>query len=256
MIVDDEPMAREIIVSYLGDFDEIGSVIEAVNGVDAIEKINNENPDLLFLDIQMPRKDGIAVLDDGQLKNQPITVFTTAYDQYALKAFELNAIDYLLKPFDRERFHQTMTKALEKFRLSTLRDFKMEWAKIRLDYENSKLEKPEHRYPPKLVVRDSKKIRHIDVQNIITICAAGDYVEINEPSGKFLLYKTIAEIEARLNPENFRRIHKSAIINLNRIMEIRPHTNGEYYFHLADGHVVKSGRTYKESISDLVKGNI
>lgn len=256
LIVDDEQMAREIIVSYLEDFEEVSKIVEAVNGEDAVRKINSESPDLLFLDIQMPKKDGIAVLDEGNLHAQPITIFTTAYDQFALKAFELNAIDYLLKPFDRARFQQTMRKALEKLRLTKLSDFQTAWSKFRMDYEDAKMTKSAEEYPSKLVVRDSKKIRHIAASDIVTVNASGDYVEIIDGSGKFLLYKTIAELQSRLNPEQFRRIHKSVIINLDKISEIRPHTNGEYYFHLEDGQVVKSGRTYKNDISDLVKGNI
>lgn len=256
LIVDDEPLAREIITAYLNDFSEVVIVHEAVNGLEALKIINEKKPDLLFLDIQMPKLDGMALLDSKKLLHHPPVIFTTAYDQYAIRAFELNAIDYLMKPFDRARFHQTMQKALDKFKLKELWDIQIEFTKFRLDYENSKLERRDSSYPSKLVVKDSKRIKHIAVENIVTIHAAGDYVEINESDGKFLLYKSITDIQHKLNPEAFRRIHKSIIININMISEIRSHGNGEFNFHLTNGQVVKSGRTYKPSIADLVSGNI
>lgn len=256
LIADDEPLAREIIVSYLGDFDEVISIDQAANGLEAVKKINQSAPDLLFLDIEMPKMDGISVLDSEVLKNQPVVIFTTAYDQYAIKAFELNAIDYLMKPFDRARFHETMKRALDKLKLMELRDFQIELSRFRLDYENSVLEKKSSKFPSKLVVKDSKRIKHIQVVDIVVVLAAGDYVEIHESEGNFLLYKSISDIQTKLNPQLFRRIHKSTIINCEKITEIRPHINGEFYFHLADGQIVKSGRTYKEQVLDLTSGNI
>lgn len=256
LIADDEPLAREIIVSYLNDFEEINTMYEASNGLEAVEYINKESPDLLFLDIEMPKMDGIAVLDSKKLTHQPVVIFTTAYNQYAIKAFELNAIDYLMKPFDRSRFHTSMNKALEKIRLSGFKDFQEQWTKLNLDYQNSIIQNQEQEYPSKLVVRDSKKIKHILTNEIQYIQAAGDYIEILDNHGKFLLYKSISEIEKKLNPKVFRRIHKSYIINSNQITEIRPHTNSEYYFHLSNEQVIKSGRTYKDRISDLIQGNI
>ncbi|MEO9967209.1 MAG: response regulator transcription factor [Reichenbachiella sp.] len=256
LIADDEPLAREIILSYLEDFGQVGSIEEAANGLDALEKINTFQPDLLFLDIQMPKMDGIAVLDSIEIKHHPMVVFTTAYDEYALKAFELNATDYLMKPFDRDRFHRTMNKALEKLKLIDIRDLQDELARFRIDYDNAVIEKHSSEFPSKLVVKDSKRIKHIQVADIVVIHAAGDYIEINEKDGKFLLYKSISEFQQKLNPNTFRRIHKSIIINTEMISEIRPHTNGEYFFHLVDGQIVKSGRTYKTSISDLTSSNI
>ncbi|WP_422358940.1 LytR/AlgR family response regulator transcription factor [Reichenbachiella sp.] len=254
LIVDDEPLAREIIVSYLRDFEEIETVHEATNGIEAVEQINKLSPDLLFLDIEMPKMDGIAVLDSANLIHLPVVIFTTAYNQFAIKAFELNATDYLMKPFDRARFHASMNKALERIKLSGFRDFHEQWTKINLDYQNSIIQNRESKYPGKIVVKDSKRIKHILTDDIQCIQAAGDYIEIIDHAGKFLLYKSISEIESKLDPQKFRRIHKSYIINCEHIKEIRPHTNSEYYFHLTNQRVVKSGRTYKDKITDLTKG--
>ncbi|MEP5364614.1 MAG: LytTR family DNA-binding domain-containing protein [Reichenbachiella sp.] len=256
LIADDEPLAREIISSYLKDFEEVETVYEASNGLEAVTQINKLQPDLLFLDIEMPKMNGIAVLDSEHLLHEPAVIFTTAYNQFAIKAFELNAIDYLMKPFDRGRFHASMNKALEKIKLSELKDYQEQWAKINLDYQNALIQNHESEYTSKLVVRDSKKIKHILTDEIRCIEAAGDYIKIIDDQGKFLLYKSISEIEKKLNPKVFRRIHKSYIINCNQIVEIRPHTNSEYHFHLTNEQVVKSGRTYKDQISDLVHGNI
>lgn len=256
LIADDEPLAREIIVSYLTDFEQVHSVIEVVNGEEAVKAINSEQPDLLFLDIEMPKMDGLSVLDNDKLEHQPLVIFTTAYNQYAVKAFELNAIDYLMKPFDRARFHETMKRALEKLRLTKLDDFRLELSKFQLDYANSILEKDAESFPSKLVVKDSKKIKHIQVVDIEIIGADGDYVEIFETQGKFVLYKSISEIQKKLDPIIFRRIHKSTILNIDKILEIRPHTNSEFFFHMQGGQIVKSGRTYKEQIADLITGNI
>ncbi|WP_420581629.1 LytR/AlgR family response regulator transcription factor [Reichenbachiella sp.] len=254
LIADDEPLAREIIVSYLRDFEEVGSIHEVANGIEAVEQINQLSPDLLFLDIEMPKMDGIAVLDSQQLTHHPVVIFTTAYNQFAIKAFELNATDYLMKPFDRSRFHASMNKALEKIKLSGLVDFHEQWTKVNLDYQNTIIQDQEPLYPSKIVVRDSKRIKHILTTDIQSIQAAGDYIEIIDHQGKFLLYKSISEIESKLDPKKFRRIHKSHIINCDHIVEIRPHTNSEYYFHLTNQSVIKSGRTYKDKIIDLTKG--
>lgn len=256
LIVDDEPIARDIIVSYLKDFEEVDTVYEASNGIEAIEQINQQLPDLLFLDIEMPKMDGIAVLDSELLKHQPNIIFTTAYNQFAIKAFELNAVDYLLKPFDRSRFHNSMKKVLEKINLSEIKDFKAHWMKINLDYQNEIIENKESEYPSKLVVKDSQKIKHIVTSDIVCIQAAGDYVEIIDAQNRFMLYKSISDMEKKLHPKVFRRIHKSFIINCDRIIEIRPHTNSEFYFHLGNQHIIKSGRTYKDKISDLIQANI
>ena len=255
LIADDEPLAREIIFSYLKDFN-INSVIEVTNGKEAVEQINSTQPDLVFMDIEMPILDGISVFDSEKLNHFPVVVFTTAYNQFAIKAFELNAVDYLLKPFDRERFHAAVNKSLEKLKLKEFKNFHDQWNKINSDLLMAQSESNEHQYLSKLVVRDSKRIRHIDTASVYYIQASGDYIEIVDNQNKFLIYKAISDIQKKLDPSVFRRVHKSYIINCNHILEIRPLTNSEYQFHLSNGMIIKSGRTYKTEIEDLVKGNI
>lgn len=256
IIADDEHLARETIRTYLKEFENVNLLEEVSNGQEALISINKYRPDLIFLDIKMPKLDGISLLEHSSLEHLPFVIFTSAYDEFALKAFELNAIDYLLKPFDKSRFVSTLEKAFEKMKFLKWKGYENQL----VQFESNKIQSEEaqtiNKFPTKIVIRDSKKINHILVEEIVHINGSGDYVEIHHDSKKSLYYKTISAFLDRLDPNIFKRIHKSYIINCNKISEIRPHTNGEYYFHMIDGSILKSGRTYKNTIRNLVQGNI
>lgn len=256
IIVDDEPLAKETIRTYLKEFDNVNLIGEASNGEQALKSINRNKPDLIFLDIKMPKMDGISLLEHPSLKYLPFVIFTSAYDEFALKAFELNAIDYLLKPFDLDRFVSTLEKAFDKMKFLKWKGIENQLMQFESDYSQYAKAEGAKDYPIKIVLRNSRRIIHILVSNIVYINGSGDYVEIHHGAQKSLYYKTISAFLSRLDPSKFRRIHKSIIINCEMIAEIRPHSNGEYFFHMNNGAILKSGRTYKTLIQDLVQGNI
>lgn len=252
LIIDDETLARDTIRTYLGPDDRITVVGECANGAEGLAKINDLKPDLIFLDIEMPKMSGITLLESDQLEHMPMIIFSTAYDEFALKAFELNAIDYLLKPFDKRRFAATLQKAIQVLKAKNIDQYAARMLQFQHDHKDLK----ENNFPDKLVVKDNKRIFYLKSSDVSLIKGSGDYVEIHWNNNSKLIYRSISEMERRMDPLQFRRIHKSYIINIKKVTEIRSHSNGEYFFYLEDGEVIKSGRTYKDNIRDLIETNI
>jgi len=242
IIVDDEPPARRNLRALLAGIPDIELVRECGNGRDAVTSIREFQPELVFLDVQMPEMDGFQVLE--QLTDQPVPViiFVTAYDQYALKAFEVSALDYLLKPFDDARFHKALAQARRQIeqqdaselgrRLLTL----MGTREIRLDAP---------RYLTRLMVKTAGRVIFIRTDEIDWIEAYDNYVRLHVGGKSHLLRQTMNELEAALNPERFARIHRSTIVNLDRVKELHPHFN-EHLVILRDGTELKLSRTRKE----------
>lgn len=259
VVVDDEPVARDAIEVLLQEYDSISVVGMASDGKEALKVIRAEAPDILFLDIHMPLLDGLKVAKKVQESQGPHLVFTTAYDEHALQAFELNALDYLLKPFDKKRFRKTMEKVLVALKQRHLLKFEAQIRQFQNDYAQLTQEfavkdlRAESNFPEKITVRDSKRIVFIEVDTIQSINASGDYVEICYDGKKQLLYKSLSEIAEQLDPVHFYRIHRSHIINARQIEEIRPHQNGEFYFHLTGGHVIKSSRSFKNEVMAIIQ---
>jgi two-component system, LytTR family, response regulator len=222
ILIDDEPLARMIVKEYLQAHPEIEVIAECNDGFEGVKAINQHHPDLLFLDIQMPKINGFEMLE--LLEQPPAVIFTTAFDEYAMKAFETHAIDYLLKPFSQERFD----KALEKFRSQS---GQQKIATEKLLQEAPKLPSQAER----IVVKNGGKIKIIPVPSIHYIEAADDYVKITTPEGSFLKNKTMGFYEKNLPPDLFVRIHRSYITNVQEITRIDPY---EKESHLA---VLKSG---------------
>ncbi len=234
VIIDDELLAREVVKKYVTEFPGITITAECTNGFEGLKAINELKPDLLFLDIQMPKITGFEMLE--LIDNPPAIIFATAYDHYALKAFEVNAADYLLKPFSQERFNEAVNKTLQ--RLGNASHQKQINESI-LDHNNQNSE-----YLERVVTKSGSKIIIIPIENLNFIEAADDYVMLHSEEGKHLKQKTMKFFEDKLNPSHFIRIHRSYIVPVNRIKQIELVEKETYRLHLKSGEklpVSKSG---------------
>jgi two-component system LytT family response regulator len=241
IIIDDETLGRQIVRKYLTVHNDVEILAECSNGFEGVKRINELNPDLVFLDIQMPRLNGFEMLE--LLDKPPMIIFTTAYDQYAIKAFEVNAADYLLKPFSSDRFEE----ALEKARL--LLKNKSHHSEIVKELIKHTQEIAE--YLERIVIKDGTKIHIIPVDSVIYIEAQDDYVMIHSKEGNLLKQKTMRYFEEHLSPEDFLRIHRSYIVAIPRIKKIELVEKETYKLFLDDGTglpVSKSGYEKLRSI--------
>jgi two-component system LytT family response regulator len=248
LIVDDEPLAREGVRLHLEDHPDFEVVGECGSGEEAVRKIEAEDPDLVFLDVQMPGLDGFGVLETVGVERLPAVVFVTAYDQFALRAFEAYALDYLLKPFEAERF----AKALDRVRMQ-LRAQSQNAIDEKLRNLLASLGTKEH-YLERLVARTSGKILIIRVQDVDWIEAAANYVRVHIGPKQFLVRETMTNLESRLDPEKFLRIHRSIIVRKDRIKELEPLFQGDYSVVLHDGTRLTSSRGYREKIQLFLQG--
>lgn len=247
IIVDDEPAARNLIQSYLNNYQVIEVVGECSTGEQAVHLINTQNPDLIFLDIQMPNMTGFDVLKEIS-KPYPAIIFVTAFDDFAIKAFEVNAMDYVLKPFDKERFSQSIERALESFKGK-------EKASVTSQIEElvkSLKEDSKQEYKSKLIIKSRSKSTFIEVNKIECIEGYDNYVKVHTQSGYKVANYTLKELESSLNPQNFTRTHKSFLVNLKKIKALEPFTHGEYILYLESGKEVKLSRTYKEKLQIII----
>ncbi|NNJ88439.1 MAG: response regulator [Eudoraea sp.] len=235
IIADDEEAGRKLIKEYLANFPDLVLISEVNNGVDAITEINRFKPDLVFLDVQMPGKTGFEVL--AFLEEIPQIIFSTAFDQYALKAFEVHAVDYLLKPYTKERFGMAIDR------------LKSGERKLGSLAESLIMEKEE--YPERVLVQSQKKLVTIAVSEIIRIEAYGDYSKLHTQSTMYISNYGISGLEEKLNPQTFVRVHRSSIINLNMVKEL--HKYGKSYdVTMLNGDVVRVSRGYLETIKKLM----
>ena len=242
IIIDDETPAREIIKHYLKEVDYVEVIAECADGFSGLKSISSMKPDLVFLDIQMPRLNGIELLE--VLTEKPKIIFTTAYDQYAIKAFELNAVDYLMKPFPKRRFLDAVKKAIDKIRSG---DGKNEPASQLLS------KKPDPASPVnRIVVRKGNAINLIPVEQIRYVEAQDDYVMIYHSAGKALKQQTMKFYEENLPKNNFVRIHRSYIVKIEEINRIEPYTKDNYVAVLHSGDKLPVSRTgYKHLKEEL-----
>ena len=230
LIVDDEPLACERIRGLLASERDIEIAGECHDGRSAAAAIRRLAPDLVFLDVQMPEMDGLAVLQS--LDRMPAVIFVTAYDQFAIKAFEVHAVDYLLKPFDRERFF----KALERARRGDL--------DVRLRGLIEEL-RGRKEFLDRLVVRAGGRVLFLRVDELDYIEAAGNYVRLHADGEEYLYRETMARLEAALDPAKFARIHRSTIVNVDRVKELYPLFRGDYTVVLRDGRQLTLAKSYR-----------
>jgi two-component system LytT family response regulator len=245
LIVDDEPLARERLRQLLAEHPEIELVGECADGREAVDAIQKQSPELIFLDIQMPELNGFEVLEAIHAEPMPIIVFVTAHDKFALRAFEVHAVDYLLKPFDRERFGSALQRALQQVKH---RD-----DPVRAEAQAAVL--TEVRAPAKpidrLAVKSGGRIRILKAADILWIEAAHNYVEIHEDKASHLLRDTISAIEQKLPPDKFVRISRSTIVNIEKVKELEPLFYGEYTVTLHNGKRLTLSRRYRRKLPQL-----
>lgn len=245
LIVDDEELARKRIRKLLHGDGEIGSVSECSDGVNAVESLTNEKFDLLFLDIQMPGLNGFEVLEQLEPENIPTIIFVTAYDKYALKAFDVHAVDYLLKPFDDDRFAEALTHAKQIMKGS---DEKMLRDKL-LDLVSHV--STDSKVIERFVVKSAGKMYFVNAVDVVRIKADGKYIELYANEKKHLIRETMQNIEKKLDPEKFIRVHRSVIVNVDHVKEIRHFYKNEYSFLMSNGEKLNSSSTYRKNL-DLI----
>jgi two-component system LytT family response regulator len=259
LIVDDEPLALRGLELRLARHSDIEIVGRAGNGREAFHAISSLRPDLMLLDVQMPGLDGFGLLRAVPASMMPITVFVTAYDQYALAAFAASALDYLLKPVDDVRLDQALDRARAQLTSRAANDHCEQLLKLLASVSNKpdlRLDealngKVGHAADDKLAIRDGHRVVRLDMDSIQWIDAAGDYMCVHTTDETHVLRGTMHDLEERLDPRRFQRVHRSAIVNLARVRELRPHQNGEYFLVLDSGHELKLSRTYKDKLKLL-----
>lgn len=236
VVIDDEAAGRTLIKQYLAEYPSLIMVGEANNGVDAIKLINEFKPDLIFLDIQMPGMTGFEIL--GYLEEIPQIIFSTAYDKYALQAFEVHAVDYLLKPYTRERFKQ----AIQRIRTDSQPNPVLPLAESMINQAN---------YPERMLVQIGQKLINIAVKDIIWIEADGDYSKLKTTNGNFLSNYGISVLETKLNPNDFIRVHRSSMIHLKYVKEVQKYVSS-YDVIMTNSDVVRVSRGYMENLKKLM----
>ena len=257
LLVDDETLAIQGLEARLEAFPEIEIVERAMNGREAIRAIKTHKPDLVFLDIQMPGFDGFSVISALGDLEPPLFVFVTAYGDYALKAFEAHAVDYLMKPVEEERLAATMDRVRQRLsdrrageeteRLKTLLAEVAPDAAAGMD---SGAGSPSAgRYEKLINIKDRGQIFRVDVDTIEKIDAAGDYMCIYSGDQTLILRETMKDLEKRLDPRKFQRVHRSTIVNLEQVRQVKPHTNGECFLVLTSGAQIKVSRSYRDVVA-------
>jgi len=264
LLVDDERLARRGLELRLAAAPDVEIVGECENGREAIDTIAALGPDLMFLDVQMPGLSGFDVLARLPQDSMPIVVFVTAFDRYAIDAFEARALDYLLKPVEDARLEHALTRVRQHLgeraalgqharMLGLLADIN---GAGELDPESllARVAAPASRYPEVLAIRNGREILRIRSADIDWIDAAGDYMCVHVGSATHVLRGTMRELETSLDPTVFQRVHRSAMVNLKRVRKLRPHTNGEYFLTLAGGQELKLSRTHRDKVELLLHG--
>jgi two-component system, LytTR family, response regulator len=245
LLVDDESLAREMLREMLQDDPQVIIVGESCNGREALEAIRTHAPDLIFLDVQMPELGGFEVLE-ALGRDIPRVIFVTAYDQYAVRAFEVHALDYLLKPFDQERFDISWQRA----RAQILRDRDGGTdQRILALLEEMKAGK---KYLERLVIKASGRIYFLETAEIDWIEAEGNYVSVHSAKKSHLLRETISSLESQLDPKKFLRIHRSSIVRIDRIQELQPWFHGEYRIILQNGTQLTLSRNYRDKLQEAL----
>ncbi|NIR52476.1 response regulator transcription factor [candidate division KSB1 bacterium] len=250
VIVDDEEPARQRLIELLGQENDIELAGKCANGFEAIESIRETRPDLLLLDVQMPELNGFDVLGRVGLELMPVVVFVTAFDRYAVQAFDVHAFDYLLKPIDDQRFKETLTRAREHILQDRRQELNRKLMDLLAAYERNMLQethnKSSGRYRQKLAIKERGEIILFDAKDVDYISGAGPYVSIHIGGTSYLLRERMSKLETELDPQIFARIHRSAIVNVERIKKLQPYFNGKYIIFLRDGTRLKLSRNRRE----------
>lgn len=265
LIVDDEELARRGLDLRLATYDDVEIVAHCRNGREALQAVRERSPDLVFLDVQMPGLSGFDVLRHLSGTRLPAIIFVTAFDEYALRAFDANAIDYLLKPINDARLAESLDRVRRAFldRQASVHRAKLLRLLCTLTGRELTLEaalaealgeapgEDLQRFPRRLAIQDGRRTNCIDVDTIDWVDAAGDYMCVHADGETYVLRGTMKRLEELLDPELFVRVHRSAIVNRNRVRTLRPHRNGEYFLKLSCDHELKLSRKYKGNLQRL-----
>ena len=246
VIADDQPMARERLVSLLQEEPDVEVVASCASGKEAVHAIEAHRPDLVFLDMQMPELDGFGVIDAVGPARMPSVVFVTAYDEFALRAFDVHALDYLLKPFGRQRFQKALERAREQISRERAGELANRLVALVEDV------RPIRRAAERIVVRSGARVLFVEIHHIDWVEAEGNYVRLHVGDDSHLIRETMHKIEERLG-ERFARIHRSRIVNVARVNELRLVNNGEYEAVLRSGRALGVSRLYRDKIQERLK---
>ncbi|SDK52786.1 LytR/AlgR family response regulator transcription factor [Microbulbifer yueqingensis] len=266
IVVDDEPLARKGLRLRLQALGDVEIVAECSNGREALEEVPAHKPDVMFVDIQMPGIDGLQLVQQLPREEIPQVVFVTAYDQYAVEAFEVNAVDYVLKPLEDERLRQALERVREKLASADIATQREQLLEAVADLTRESPEVLEQklaagafqgelggsRYPEKIAIKDAGRITLVPAADIDWIDAAGDYMCVHANGETHVMRITMKELEQQLDPGRFQRIHRSTIVNLGRVREICAHINGEYHLVLNNGERLKMSRSYKTKVQHFL----
>ncbi len=247
LIVDDEPLPRERIRTLLVEHRNVEVIGECRDGQEAVNTILAERPELVFLDIQMPELDGFEVIRAISDEYLPAIVFVTAFDEYAIRAFEVNAIDYLLKPINAARFEKAVFRAIDRLTQSNAREPDRKF----LDFVERI--RAEQQYTTRFVVRSGSKLSFVRASDVDWIDLADNYVRLHVSGREHLVRDTLKSVESQLNPEMFIRVHRSIIINLDRVESVEPYFHGEYVVTMKDGAKLTTSRSYSERLRTLLR---
>jgi len=260
ILVDDEPLAIQGLQLRLAAHEDVEIIETCLNGREAIRAIKMHKPDLAFLDIQMPGFDGFSVVQGLMEVEPPLFVFVTAYQDHAIRAFEAQAVDYLLKPVDEQRLADTLDRVRQRLaekrgveEAGRLKEVLAEVAPEAVDTIDDADEAPaSNRFEKLINIKDRGQIFRVDVDKIERIDAAGDYMCIYTGDNTLILRETMKDLEKRLDPRRFQRVHRSTIVNLDLVRQVKPHTNGECFLVLDSGAQVKVSRSYREVVARFV----
>jgi two-component system LytT family response regulator len=259
ILVDDEKLAIQGLQLRLEAFPEIEVIGTCANGREAIRAIKTEKPDLVFLDIQMPGFDGFSVVKGVMEIDPPLFVFVTAYQEHAIRAFEANAVNYLMKPVDEAKLADTVERVRQRLaekrgaeEAEKLKDVLAEVAPEAIDAMSDDGDSNSGRYEKLINIKDKGQIFRVDVDSIERIEAAGDYMVIYTADNSLILRETMKDLERRVDPRSFQRVHRSTIVNLDQVRQVRPHTNGECFLVLESGAEVKVSRSYRDVVARFI----
>ncbi len=242
LIVDDEPLACERIRTLLAGQPDIEIAGECHDGKSAVAAVRDLAPDLVFLDVQMPEMDGFAVLEQVDRAAMPVIIFVTAFDQYAIKAFEVCALDYLLKPFDRDRFAKALARGRTEYERRSAGDLGARLRSVLEEWRGRK------RYLDRLVIRSGGRVFFLRVDELDWVEAAGNYVRLHAGAEEYLYRETLSRLEAALDPDRFARIHRSTMVNVGLVKELHPLFRGDYAVILRDGRQLTLSRAYRDRL--------
>ena len=248
LIAEDEPLQRKLLRTMLADEPAVQVVAEAADGAAAVRAIREHRPELIFLDVQMPELDAFEIVSQVGLERMPVTIFVTAFDQYALRALEVHALDYLLKPFDSERLSHAVQRAVTQVRQATSGDAGERLTSILREIS------ARHEAPTRLALRADGRVLFVDVAAIDFIEAAGKLVRVHAGAERHEIRDSLTSVAAQLDSSQFVRVHRSTIVNAGRVREIQPWFQGDYVLILRNGMRVTSGRAFRANVQALMRG--